>query len=364
MTLQERADAHRDRLTELTADDGPLTAAGATATVRNPEWFAMTRTGVQPLAARRDLHRRILDAADAAHPDVATDRAAIVLAGPPGAGKSTALRALLAETGSRPDAWRVINSDDFKDDLLDAALADGSYHRWLVPAAVAELEAAGEDFAPRELASLVHEESGMLAQQAMRRAVQRGDNLVVDGTLSNEAGAHRLLDQLSAAGYEVRIAVVEAPHHVVDARIAARWREGYLAAQNGTLTSERDARLGGRWVAGAFARGLYPPGRPAESVCTSVAAAVAERHPAVVQLDLYRVTSAAASPQLHAHRIRTTPTGPLLDPDTTRAAEAAALARISHHTQPRTTTRPAPEAARTPRRPGTDRGHPGPGLGG
>jgi len=45
-----------------------------------------------PTPERARLHRRLLDEARAEHPGVRADRRAIVLAGPPGAGKSTVLR--------------------------------------------------------------------------------------------------------------------------------------------------------------------------------------------------------------------------------------------------------------------------------
>lgn len=91
---------------------------------------------------------------------------------------------------------------------------------------------------------------------------------------------------------------MEAPRDVVEARVAGRWRAGYLAAQNGTAATERDAQLGGRWVPSAFAGSLFPPGRPQESVCAAVARSVAERHQAVRQYDLYRVRTSDTGPEL------------------------------------------------------------------
>lgn len=67
-----------------------------------------------------------------------------------------------------------VNPDDFKDELLVTALADGSYDSYLVPDEVRGLEAAGEKFYPRELAALVHNESSILARKAIRDALDRG----------------------------------------------------------------------------------------------------------------------------------------------------------------------------------------------
>ena len=49
-----------------------------------------------------------------------------MLAGPPGAGKSTSQDDLIAASGLDREAWRVINNDDFKDQLLRAAVDDGT----------------------------------------------------------------------------------------------------------------------------------------------------------------------------------------------------------------------------------------------
>lgn len=149
-----------------------------------------------------------------------------------------------------------INPDDFKDELLVKALADGSYDSYLVPDEVRELEAAGEKFYPRELAALVHNESSILAKKAIRDALERGDNIIIDGTLSGEKNARAQLDALQAAGYDVKVADVETTRAVSEARILGRWERGYLAAENGTATG-RDAELGGRWVPQSFPASLF-----------------------------------------------------------------------------------------------------------
>jgi predicted kinase len=83
---------------------------------------------------------------------------------------------------------------------------------------VRQLEAAGEKFYPRELAALVHNESSILAKKAIRDALDRGDNIIIDGTLSGEKNARAQLDALQAAGYDVKIADVETTRAVSEAR--------------------------------------------------------------------------------------------------------------------------------------------------
>ncbi|MCA4135302.1 hypothetical protein [Arthrobacter sp. M4] len=102
MTTEERAAVHRALLEALGADDGPLTARSRYATSQNPEWFNVRRR--EPRLGRRQLHAEILARFTDSHPEVRRDRKAIVLAGPPGAGKSTAQNALIRKTrGRSPD---------------------------------------------------------------------------------------------------------------------------------------------------------------------------------------------------------------------------------------------------------------------
>ncbi|MCA4135644.1 hypothetical protein [Arthrobacter sp. M4] len=108
MTTEERAAVHRAYLEALGADDGPLTARSRHATSQNPEWFNVRRG--EPRLGRRQLHAEMLARFTDAHPEVRRDRKAIVLAGPPGAGKSTAQNAFIRETRTQPGHWLVINS--------------------------------------------------------------------------------------------------------------------------------------------------------------------------------------------------------------------------------------------------------------
>ncbi len=256
------------------------------------------------------------------HPDVRRDRKAIVLAGPPGVGKSTAQDALIKETRMRPKQWLAINADDFKDDLLREAIQDGSYDSYLVPDEVRELEAAGEKFYPRKLASLVHNESSYLAKRATREAIGRGDNIIIDGTLSSEKNARMLLDALNAAGYDVMVADVETTQAVSEARIMVRWERGYLAAENGKDTG-KDTELGGRWVPQSFSASLFTAPEDKESRCAANAAAVAADYGCVSEYVVYRVADRNSGPVLDIKHRRTKPDGPLVDADTLAAVRTA-----------------------------------------
>jgi hypothetical protein len=162
---QELIARHRDHLTSLSVEGEPLSETSAHATIRNPAWFRQVTK--EPTTARRRLHEQILARAEDRASHVSCDRQAIVLAGPPGAGKTGVLsQVLAARRGAQAEVgnWRTLNSDDFKDDLLEQAIADGSYEAFVKPLAVRDLEAGGERFYPRELSALVHEESSMLVR--------------------------------------------------------------------------------------------------------------------------------------------------------------------------------------------------------
>lgn len=327
MTTDDQTAGHRAHLEWLCAEGGPLTAHSRHATTQNPEWFNVKRQ--QPRPERRALHNEILADFVASRPDVLRHRKAIVLAGPPGAGKSTAQNALIATTRTRPENWLPINPDDFKDELLMKAREDGSYDGYLVPDEVRELEAAGERFYPRELAALVHNESAILAKKAIRDAIDRGDNIIIDGTLSSEKNARTQLEVLQAAGYDVKIADVETAQPVSEARILARWERGYLDAESG-IAIGREAELGGRWVPRSFSAGLYTPTGATDSICAANALMVATDYGCVSEYLVYRVADKDSAPELEKTQGRTRPDGPLVDGETLAAVRASTTPRAPH----------------------------------
>ncbi|WP_234754145.1 zeta toxin family protein [Arthrobacter ramosus] len=327
MTTEEQAAVHRAHLERLGSDGGPLTAHSPHATTQNPEWFNVRRGA--PLEVRRQLHTEILARFTAARPEVRRDRKAIVLAGPPGAGKSTAQHALIKHTRSQPEHWLAINADDFKDELLEQARQDGSYDSYLVPEEVRELEAAGEKFYPRELAALVHNESSILSKKATNEALKRGDNVIIDGTLGNEKQATMLMDKLAAAGYDVMVADVETTRAVSEARTMGRWERGYLDAENGTAKDPLDAKLGGRWVPQSFPASLFTTPEDEESRCAANSAAIANDYGCVSEYVVYRVEDRNSGPVLESTKGRTRTDGPLVDGESLTAVRTAAGTRAA-----------------------------------
>lgn len=309
MTTEDQAAAHRVTLERLGADKGPLAAQSKTATAQNPEWFNVRRG--QPRQDRRRLHNEIVTRFIESRPEVSRDRKAIVLAGPPGAGKSTAQAALIEATQTQPENWLPINADDFKDELLQQARQDGSYDSFLVPDEVHVLEAEGERFYPRELAALVHTESSILSKKARNEALESGMNVIIDGTLGNEKQARILLDRLESAGYDVKIADVETTQDISEARTLSRWERGYITAENGTATGI-DAELGGRWVPQSFPASLFTTPADKESICAGNAAAVAKDYGCVSEYVLYRVADKNSGPVLDVRAVREKGAEPLV----------------------------------------------------
>jgi len=293
-------------------------------TLTNPEWFA---TPEDPTPSRLDLHDRLLAEYRASQPDVARDRRAIVLAGPPGAGKSTVLKQAL---GKSVDTYLRVDPDEFKAKLLRQAVADGSYESTIKPHEIKRLEAGGEKFFPMEMASLVHDESSLLAKRLRNEAISNGENLIIDGVLADPDKAAALGQMLARAGYDVEVIDVEIPYEASAQSIANRWEHDYVAALEGTDD------LGGRWVPDEYARDVFdgPDGksRPEHS-----AEHLAESCPEVSRFRRYRGAAADQPRNLETDLHRSRPGAPLTPtPDPHAAKPVTRTRHTSIH--PRHTT--------------------------
>lgn len=297
-------DEHIQRVIELSRPGGAIAANAPTATVNNPAWFRPGPTGEpEPRASRDLLHEQLRQRARKEFPNLQQDRKAVVLAGPPGAGKSTIRKSVL---GKDDDKYMVIDADTFKEGLLKQADSDRSYESWIKPDAVKALEReTGEKFYPMELASLVHEESSMLAADLRRDAIERGDNIVVDTVLSNEQTARELGATLHHAGYDVQVINVEVPYEVSAERTRKRWREDRQKAE------QSSDYLGGRWVPSEYARDVFN-GPDGATKSEHAARILAETCPAVTRYRVYRITAgqdqeSKDTPVLETDKSRPTP---------------------------------------------------------
>jgi HK97 family phage prohead protease len=154
-------------------------------------------------AERRALHRRIVEAeiAKVEAAGIPKDRKAVIMAGPPGAGKSTLIKTQGAEFGVESDAkgnptnYAVVNADDMKEAIVNAGLP-ADYERF--------------GFQPDETASLTHEESSDLAKALQARLLQEGYNVILDGTFTGKPEKNKVkVSAFANAGYEVRGVLID-----------------------------------------------------------------------------------------------------------------------------------------------------------
>lgn len=143
---------------------------------------------------------------------------AIVTAGAPGAGKSTALR----EYGADLAGFRVLDPDIVKDYLIEQALRDGIYDDIL-----SHCLDDGSTVAPRELAALVHHESTRLIDQIRRICITQRENIVVEGTLSWKGLPPKLVTEFTEGEYEsVEVIAIEADRGTCHEQALSRWWSG------------------------------------------------------------------------------------------------------------------------------------------
>lgn len=167
-------------------------------------------------------------------------RAAVVTAGPPGAGKSQAL-----ETAGLT-GYRDIDPDDIKDALLRQLLKHGYLSR-----AVEHVLPDGAVVSPRELSLLVHTQSVTIADRIRRACLGRGENFIIQGTFAWDGIVEQTMTELTNAAHPYRqltIIDVEVPLDVAFRQSRERWSQA-----RGT-----DA-LGGRFVPPAAIEQLYLP---------------------------------------------------------------------------------------------------------
>lgn len=284
------ADGHKATLIALTRPGGSLDSDSGHSTHKHSDWFDADG---EPSRERQKVHRKILREFFAQN--VAQGGQAIMTAGPPGAGKSTALNDIYARTGTTAKDWLVLDADGFKDRILKQAIADGSYDTHLTTDEIRQIEAGGEKIWPRERAALVHEESSYLMKAARNEAIRQRRNIIIDGTMSSESKSKELAAQLERSGYQVKVVLVDAPKPVTEARADYRWRTGYENAAAGTAADPDDQLLGGRFVPAQIIDGMYRD--ESESVCAASARATADGCQAVTEFDSYRVEQPAGAPE-------------------------------------------------------------------
>ncbi|MFE7421123.1 zeta toxin family protein [Rhodococcus sp. NPDC057529] len=294
-------------LASLSAPGGPLTIDTPHATINDRRYFRRIKGDPIPTRARLRLHERILTDWRSSRTQVRRDRVSILMAGPPGAGKSAAQAHLV---GEHPQGWRHLDADEFKLRLLTATVADGSLQQ-LLPDELRAKPGQTSRFYPNELSALVHIESNILLETAVAHSLSVGENVIIDGTMAWKPWATELVTRLEREHYTIHIADVEASQEIAAARIVHRWQQGLTAALNAS-GDDPASRMGGRWLPISAVDRLFtdkrlPDGKPlhGRSVSEVNAREVSEESPAVTRYDLYRTFAVDRGPEHIERRERT-----------------------------------------------------------
>ncbi|WP_415394228.1 zeta toxin family protein (plasmid) [Rhodococcus globerulus] len=184
--------------------------------------------------SRTKFHRQVFADYLATNDGPAENGSAIVMAGVPGAGKSTMLKNRVDDLGG----YRLLDADIVKVPLIERALTDGIYDDLL-----GRTLADGHTIAPMELAALVHRESTDLIDIIREDCLSRRENVIIEGTLTWPGQGETVFDQLAAAGYSRIIVLgVEVEPRIAHHQATSRWWEGRRAWCSG------ENALGGRFT--------------------------------------------------------------------------------------------------------------------
>jgi adenylate kinase family enzyme len=209
--------------------------------------------------SRLRFHDELIDAALAEmQPEQSGPLTAVITAGPPGAGKTTAIAARADLAG-----YRHIDADAFKDALLVESRDSGRLDAWM-----AQELSDGRPVSVRELSAFVHAESTAVANRMRQRSLQHQENVVILGTLSSTENLEALLGDLDEHGYESLVVLrAEVPAGTAVRRSTDRWWSDRCEHRSG---------LGGRFVPPGVIRELYPAD-DAASRCSANAEALRRR---------------------------------------------------------------------------------------
>lgn len=228
-------------LETLTIPGGLLHVNSPHASVNDARFFHAPNT---PTSVRRRLHRELLEEYESDLAIAATQgRAVIITGGAPGAGKSSIVNSLRLE-----GHWRTIDPDGIKDLLLATCVPRGDFVGTQGLLSLPD----GATIQPRELSGLVHQESTYLSARLRKTCLGRGENIIIQGTLSWRGMPAVLISELLNHGYqEVRIVDVETTKTTAVQRAQDRWWSQRIACLEG-----RNA-LGGRYVPRQLIEEMY-----------------------------------------------------------------------------------------------------------
>ena len=241
---------HKENIDKLSVQGGPFDAWGPNSTYQNYLKYGST-TRFTP--EREALHERLLDKYKETHgyDKISSSNKAIMMAGAPGAGKSTTLKRAL--DGS-PDTYLPIDPDAFKVLLIEEAIKSGEINTFYNIPEVKQLTDQGEKFFPMDFGSLVHQESTYLAEELLKDAQREDKNVILDRVYSNPSTLQQDIDRLQKKGYQdISLINVEVTQENSHNRVYSRWEHDYTH----TLTTGQG--LGGRPVPAEFIDSVFDP---------------------------------------------------------------------------------------------------------
>ena len=213
------------QLTAMSMPGGPLhTKSDASTMIRfaaSPAWLRFRRTVIDWCLARETPLRE--------------GRVAILMAGPPGASKSTAQAHMV---GEHLQGWRHMDADEFELRLLAAADADGLLQQFL-PEELRSASGQPSRFYPNDLSALVHIESNFLLETVVTQSLR--EYVIIDGTRAWKPWVPELVTRLGREQYTIGVADVETSRCRRGARCSS---DGHADVDNYRLSSDVTARLG------------------------------------------------------------------------------------------------------------------------
>lgn len=250
MANDESIERHYAALRQVLADPD-MNPRGAYSTIRQGQYFIQSGSRPRATSERELLHKKWMQEViedSAKRGEIKHEGKAIVMAGPPGAGKGTVQRERLNDV----PGYVQCDPDIFKEKIIQHELDSGNLDRLKTPL-VKELEAQGHKFAPMEFAALVHEESSMLSAKLQKDLRKDGTNYVIDTVLKSQGSAQEVAVTLDKRGYTYDVVSVQASFEESKAGIYGRWQAGRDAFERG------ESQLGGRPVPSDFANNLVTP---------------------------------------------------------------------------------------------------------
>lgn len=216
-----------------------LSTNAPTATINNPAWFKHTQGALIATESRRDLHFCIYETLLAGYQPAQQTPTAILLAGPPGSGKSTSLNTIFASqdnqitNGLDRSDFVVIDADEIKSLLIDQARKDGTLETFIKSEAIHQRISGGEAFSDLDFSSLVHAESSLIADNLTKRAIQNNYNVIIDQVGAKEVSVREYVNLLKDNGFSISVVKISASREFSLAstysRYARSWLEGKTA---------------------------------------------------------------------------------------------------------------------------------------